>query len=178
MKKILAITLAVAMLFTLSVTAFATVSPTAKEEYKIVEVDPKNDPKVIVYEVQDPGKEKQVLAFSADEEITTKDKQGKESSAKFKKWTIYKKDGSLAVLGVDYDFVEGFDIYSRDIKIIPHGDLIIAADYGDEPTDITDAKKKFEEESPKDGDVASVAFAAVACVALAGVCVSKKYLGK
>lgn len=170
MKKTLAILLAVVMLFALAAPVMAASSPVAGKKLTVVvvkapEAKPETQTVTVAEDVNDGT---MTLTYTAAE---------KNNDAAFTKWTVYRRDGSVAVLGTDYTLAGGTALTGLTIKIIPLTDLIVAANYGDKTTDIKDAQATFQDKSEPTGDMI-VAFAAVMIVALAGTVVCKKQLAK
>lgn len=169
MKKVLALVLCVAFLFTLSVTALATEeSATAETKYEIimrrgigVSGVTENDSTTLINE--------------GDSVVAKFDP----SYGTFNNWTIYKRgtDGKIvpAVEGVDYILEDGTLLTSEQIKVQAKGDLIICANYNGEKTDPGVASK--EGASPKTGDM-SVAYVVVMLAAAAIVFGAKKVYSK
>lgn len=155
MKKILAIMLCIIAIFSLSATAFAVDSPTGKPVHSVV---------VIVT----PGSKGSSTTVKTGEIVKVVANPDK---GKFDGWAVYKKDGSKAVEGVDYKFVEGGS------KITPatlevYTDLIICANYDGKITDPITTQQK-DDQSPQTGDFATIAMI-VALLASAAVCFKAK----
>lgn len=155
MKKILAIMLCVIAIFSLSVTAFAVESPTGKPVHSVTVVT-----KPGVSGSSTTVKKGEIIKVSADP-----------TAGKFDSWTVYKKDGSKAVEGVDYKYVEGGS------KITPatleiYADLIVCANYDGKITDPITTQQK-DDQSPQTGDFATMAMI-VALFACAAVCFAAK----
>ncbi len=170
MKKTLAILLAIVMLFALAAPVMAASSPVAGKKLTVVVVKaPEAKPQASTVTVtEDVNDGTMTLTYTAEE---------KHEDAKFTEWIVYRRDGSIAVLGTDYTLAGGTALTGLTVKIIPLTDLIVAANYGDVKTDIKDAQAAFQSESDKTGDMI-VAFAAAMIVALAGTVVCKKQLAK
>lgn len=170
MKKTLAIVLTLVMLFALAAPVMAAGSPEAGKKLTVVVIEnPDAKPEattVTVSENVDDGSMTQT--FTAEE---------KHDGADFKDWSVYRRDGSAAVEGVDYKVVGGTTLGNTTVKIIPLTDLIVAANYGDKKTDIEDAKDLFQDKSEPTGDVVTV-LAVVMIVALGGTVICKKQLAK
>ena len=160
MKKVFAVVLAVILVMSLSVTAFAAVqSPQGVSVYK-------------VYVINGSGAKTQVTEVTVGESITlTADPE----MGKFDKWMIYKMDGSLAVEGEDYTIVSG-SLTTETITLIPLANIIITGNYNGKITkfDITND----EPVSPQTGDTSVVMLGAMMVLALAGAVVVKKQLAK
>ncbi len=159
MKKIFAILLAVTLMMSLSVTAFAASSPVAGQKVTIIYVaheDAKLD--VDTHEWSD----KLTVTYTADEEY---------KGQKFTSWSIFLKDGTAAMAGKHYKEVKKA---GNVIEIIPLTDLIVAANYGTAATNVDDAVKAFQTSSPETGDIAIVGLSAAMLTSLAGAYVAKK----
>ena len=160
MKKVFAVVLAVILVMSLSVTAFAAVqSPQGVSVYK-------------VYVINGSGAKTQITEVAVGESITlTADPE----MGKFDKWMIYKMDGSLAVEGEDYTIVSG-SLTTETITIIPLANIIITGNYNGKITkfDVTNG----EPVSPQTGDTSVVMLGAMMVLALAGAVVAKKQLAK
>ena len=160
MKKVFAMILAVVLVMSLSVTAFAADnSPEGVSHYQ-------------VYAINGNGAatETESIAVGESIELTVDETKGT-----FNKWIIYQANGKdLAVEGVDYT-IEG-SLTDETVKITPLANIIITGNYNDVTTEFT--VNNGEPESPKTGDTAVVAFAAVMMLALAGAGVAKKQLAK
>ena len=160
MKKVFAVVLAVILVMSLSVTAFAAVqSPQGVSVYK-------------VYVINGSGAKTQITEVAVGESITlTADPE----MGKFDKWMIYKMDGSLAVEGEDYTIVSG-SLTTETITIIPLANIIITGNYNGKITkfDVTND----EPVSPQTGDTSVVMLGAMMVLALAGAVVAKKQLAK
>ena len=170
MKKTLAIVLALVMMVALAVPAMAASSPEAGKKLTVVVIEnPTAKPEATTVTVSDKVDDgSMTLTYTADEQ---------HGGASFNEWNVYRPDGTKAVVGVDYTVVEGTSLNNATVKIIPLTDLIVAADYGSEKTDIKDAQNLFQDKSDPTGDVV-VALAVVMFVALCGTVVCKKQLAK
>lgn len=170
MKKTLAILFAVVMLFALAAPVMAASSPAAGKVFTVVAVTaPEAKPQTQTVKVaEDVNDGTMVVTYTAEE---------KHEEAKFTEWIVYRRDGSIAVLGTDYTLAGGTTLNGLSIKIIPLTDLIVTANYGDTKTEIKDAQAVFQDKSEPTGDMIA-AFAAVMVVALAGTVVCKKQLAK
>ncbi len=155
MKKILAVVLCVVVLFSLSMTAFAVDSPSGETVHNVTVITkPGNNGSTTTH------KKGEIIKVSADP-----------TAGKFDSWTVYKKDGSKAVEGVDYKYVEGGS------KITPatleiYSDLIVCANYDGKITDPITTQQK-DDESPQTGDIATVAMM-ITLLASAAVCFAAK----
>ncbi|MBR3144392.1 MAG: hypothetical protein IKF53_00675 [Clostridia bacterium] len=169
MKKVLALVLCVAFLFTLSVTALAKEkSATAKTQYEII------------------MRKGIGVSGVTENDSTTLINEGDSIVAKFdpsygtfNNWTIYKRgtDGKTvpAVEGVDYILEDGTLLTSEQIKVQAKADLTICANYNGEKTDPGAASKKGT--SDPTGDM-SVAYVVVMLAAAAIVFGAKKVYSK
>ncbi len=160
MKKVFAVILAVVLVMSLSVTAFAAVlSPEGVSLYKVYVING-NGAKTQVTEVAIGDS----ISLSADPAMGT-----------FNKWLVYKMDGTAAVEGEDYTIAEG-SLTSSTITIIPMANIIITGNYDGKDTefDITNN----EPVSPQTGDTSVVMLGAMMVLALAGAVVAKKQLAK
>lgn len=186
MKKILAIVLSLVLVMSLSVTAFAASSPVAGQKVTIVFVA-HEDAKVEV----------ETHEWHDELTVTYTAKEEHEGEA-FVGWSIYLKDGSVAIEGKHYKLVKRVagayaekaadtvayrvagDIVLADttIELIPLTDLIVTANYGTTATSTDDAVKAFQTTSVPTGDVTVLGLSALMVAALAGVVVSKKQLAK
>ena len=158
MKKVFALILAVVLVMSFSVTAFAAKSPEGVSINKVSVINGK-------------GSETQAESVKVGESFEIKADKAKGT---FNKWIVYKADGSLAVEGVDYT-IEG-ELTDEVVEIVPLASIIITGNYNGEKTDFV--LNNGEPESPKTGDTVLMAFAAVMLVALAGAGVAKKQLAK
>ncbi len=170
MKKSFAIILAVVMLFALAAPVMAASSPAAGKKLTVVAVTaPEAKPESTTVTVaEDVNDGTMTLTYTA---------AAQHNGANFAAWTVYRSNGTAAVLGTDYTLAGGAALTDLSVKLIPLTDLIVAANYGDKTTDIKDAQEVFQDKSEPTGDVV-VAFAAVMFVALAGTIVCKKQLAK
>ena len=160
MKKVLAVVLAVILVMSLSLTAFAAVaSPEGTSYYK-------------VYIINGGGAKTEITQVAIGESVTVNADPGKGT---FDKWIIYKADGTLAVEGKDYTIVSG-TLTSSPLTIIPLANVIITGNYNGVITKIEITND--EPSSPQTGDTVVYALGAVMLVALAGAVVAKKQLAK
>lgn len=158
MKKFLAVILAIVLVMSLSVTAFAANSATGVSHFTVWTV---NGDGSITYSEN----------VAVGESITmTVDK----TKGTFNEWIVYKADGSVAVEGVDYK-IEG-SLKDENAKIIPLANVIITGNYNGKKTEFV--VNNGEVESPQTGDVTVAALAVVMLIALAGAVVAKKQLAK
>ena len=160
MKKVFAVVLAVILVMSLSVTAFAaTLSPEGVSLYK-------------VYVINGNGAKTQVTEVTVGDSITL---NADPEMGKFDKWMIYKMDGTPAVEGKDYTIVSG-SMTSETITIIPLANIIVTGNYNGKITkfDITNN----EPVSPQTGDTSVVMLGAMMVLALAGATIAKKQLVK
>jgi len=159
MKKLFAIVLAVVMMLTLSVTAFAAVSPGAKVFHKVTVING-IDAQVIVHSVEDGNSQEVVIDTN---------------KGTFDDWKIYKKDGTVAKEGVDYT-IEGKPTDNK-IVVTPKTDLIICGNYNGKITDPLTGKEATPD-SPQTGDFSVVYLSIIALAALGFAGVAKKQLSK
>ena len=160
MKKVFAVILAVALVMSLPLTAFAAgSSPEGVSYYK-------------VYVINGQGAETEVTKVEVGEEVTLNADPDK---GDFDKWMFYKMDGSPAVEGEDYVLVSGVAT-SETITFIPLTNIIVTGNYNGKITKIEITND--EPISPETGDTTVYALGAVMMVALAGACVAKKQMAK
>ena len=165
MKKLVALLMAVILVFSLSVVVSAAkvYSPTGKGKYNVVVISDGNSKNGQKYSVTEG---EGTITATAD---TTK--------GTFNKWTVYKMNGKTAVeavIGTDYVIISG-SLIDPEIVIEPLNDVIIAANFDDEITDVS--AWLVSEDSPKTGDAAMLFVAIFAVIAVAGVFASRKQLG-
>ena len=158
MKKCFAVLLAVVLVMTLSVTAFAAKSATAVSHYTVFSIN--GTGAVTNTENVAVGSS---IEFEADE-----------TKGDFDGWIVYKADGSEAVEGVDYT-VEG-SLKDKNVKITPLANIIVTGNYDGEKTEFV--VNNGEPESPKTGDVSVIAMGVMALTSLVGVGIAKKQLSK
>ena len=159
MKKFMAILLVVLFLFAFTVPAFAAEqSPTGEEEISVTIFDGTNS-------------KPQRRAVKPGESVSV---QADRNKGKFDNWAVYKPDGSVAKVDVDYVISEG-SLTSENLTIVAKTDVIVTGNYNKVVTDPLTGNAKV---SPKTGE--TVAFVLVAVMmAAAGICfVSKKQLCK
>ena len=163
MKKIIALLIAVVMVFTLSVTAFAASSPSKDKVYKVTIVDGKSD----------------VIASPSVEEGVAVELESNSKNGKFNNWTVYKADGkTLAVAGVDYTLAAG-TLNDADAEIIPLADIIICGNYDNVKTDPSVALKgDGSDKAPQTGDVTAMVLVLVMAAAAGLGLVAKKQFAK
>lgn len=160
MKKVFAVILAVVLVMSLSVTAFAAVqSPEGVSLHK-------------VYVINGSGAKTETIEVAIGESVTV---TADPSKGTFDKWIVYKADGTPAVEGKDYTLVSG-TMTSSSLTLIPLTNLIITGNYNGKDTQIelgTD-----EPFSPQTGDTTVMLLVSVMALALAGAGVAKKQLAK
>ena len=159
MKKLVAVVLMVALVLSLSVTAFALKSPQAEGVHKVHVINGNNGTVETV-----TLKDGEYLTFKAD------DKNGK-----FTEWKIYVFDGrKVAIIGEHYTLGEGQSLTDREINLYPKTDLIVLGCYdGKEPE--FEIGQNGEVTSPQTGDTVALCLASVMLVTLVGMlAVSKK----
>ena len=159
MKKVFAVILAVVLVMSLSVTAFAAVqSPEGSRFNK-------------VYIINGIGAKTETIEVNVGESVPLK---ADVSKGTFNEWTIYKMDGTPAVPGTDYQ-LEG-KLTDPNVVITPLTNLIVTGNYDGKKTPFTITNG--EPQSPQTGDSTVVVMVAVMALALAGACVAKKQLAK
>lgn len=159
MKKLFAIVLALVLMLTVSVTAFAAVSPEGKVVYKVTTING-IDSTPVVKEVEE----------GTSVEVTVDTTKGT-----FDDWKIYKKDGTVAKEGVDYTIVG--KLTDTKITVTPKGDLIICGNYNGKITDPLTGKESTSD-SPQTGDFSVLYLSIIALAALSFAGVAKKQLSK
>ena len=164
MKKIIAVALTLALVFSLSTVAFAidqTVSPNNPETtVNVTAITKKNTPgKVYVI------KKGESLPLSADE-----------SAGEFYSWSVYLTDGKVAVPDVDYKFSTGNE-KAKDIVIVANNDLIVCANFDGKITDPSTGMSK-DSKSAKTGDALTLGLSLMALMSVAVVFGAKKQLSK
>ena len=162
MKKVIAIVLSLAVIFTLSAVAFATTSsPVAKTEAKVIVRE-------AGVEGHEAGKQFDIKVGEGFVKVSAIASKGT-----FNGWSIYKIVNGNAVqatLGTDYEVTEG-SLSNPNMTVVPKTDIIICADYNGVKT----APGNFDEggNSPKTADM-SVAYAVIVMMAAAAFAVSAK----
>lgn len=177
MKKILAVVLSLMMVFCFSVTAFAASSPQGTTYHKVVTMANATDKYTVEIVPYTEGTPAASTTFTA---------KRLQESDQFVGWSVYKKDGTLAVAGVDYTIVTGTTatalgqtmLQEETIVLIANTDLIVTANWNNELTSTKTAQAAFAATSDKTGDTAAAVAVFVGVLALAGVAVSKKQLAK
>lgn len=160
MKKIIAAIVAVVLVMSLSIAAFAEEIPSASGKvYHKVTVINGIGAAQDVKSVEDGN----AIALAADT-----------AKGAFKQWMIYKADGSAAVAGVDYTVSAGA-LKEAALTIVPKTDLIVTGNYDGK---LTDPKTGSEATSPVTGDFNVVYLGIAAFAALACAAASKKQLAK
>jgi len=160
MKKVLSLLLAVVLLFSLSVTAFAADSPIADENVVVTII---NGP--------DAKAEKHTVKKGEEVEFKADAEQGK-----FDSWSVYKADGKAAKEGTDYVIKSG-KLTSDTIKIAANVDLIVCGNYDGTKTDPIKGGVA-DDKAPQTNDFTVVYLSFVMLIALAGVCTVKKQINK
>ena len=161
MKKIIAITLALVLVFALSTVAFAAESPNNP-------VTPIN-----ITVITRPGTRGTVNVQKIGDQIKLTADQ---SVGKFDSWSFYTASGAVAVLDKDYKIVSGS---ANEINIVITGntDIIACANYDGKITDPITAQAK-DPKSAKTGDVLTLGLSIMALMSLAVVFGAKKQLSK
>jgi len=159
MKKVMVLVVALVLIFSLSVVAFAADSPVAK-------------PTVVVTVVNGPEAKPENNTVKKGEEFTfvADDKQGE-----FNSWSVYKKDGSVAKEGTDYNIVSG-KLTDETIKLEILSDIVVCGNYNGTKTAINGGIK--DDKAPQTGDFTAIYVSAFMMVALFGAFVAKKQLSK
>lgn len=163
MKKAFCVFLAVLLVVSLGIPAFAKDSPVAQQKLKVVFVK-NSSAKPAVKEIGVDEAGHAVMQFEADDSYQNDDFSG---------WSVYDSKGKTAVEGTDYILVKE---ENKIIILTPLDDVIVVAEYGSKKTDITAALEVFESTSPKTGDAVLPMLCAVLALAVAGIVVSKKKL--
>lgn len=181
MKKFCTILLAVVLVMSLSVTAFAANSPVAGQKVTVIFVAHDDaDLDIDTHEWHD----ELTVTYTAKEE---------HDGEKFVGWSIYLKDGSEAVEGKHYKLVKTAGAYAEKaddtvayrvagtivlkdttIELVPLTDLIVAANYGATATSVEEAVEAFQTSAPPTGDVVVLGLGATMLASLAGAVISKK----
>ncbi len=161
MKKIIALVLCLAVVFSLSVSAFAkTSSPEAPITVIVREGSGSIDGNKVTEDKATSTVTGKTISMSAD------DKYGK-----FNSWSVYLEDGTKATEGVNFKVVSG-SLTDKNVTIeFLSGNLIIAANYNGTITNPLTAGGK--EVSPKTADM-SMAFVAIMLAAGAAFAFSSK----
>lgn len=154
MKKIISVVLCLALLLTLSVSAFA------------AEASPGSDVK------HDVQVKKGTVVTQENNNVKVKPNP---SEGKFDNWDIYKPDGTPAEEGKDFVFKNGTNRNSEEMEVELLGDVIICANYNGEKTDPGTSTK--DDKSPQTSDM-SVAFVVVMLAAAAVAFGAKKVYSK
>ena len=164
MKKLIAFVLCMAVICTLSVTAFAAESPSASAKVSVTLRKADGEGTV----------EKSDIAYTIDNGgvVTVKSNA---DYGKFNSWSIYKGEAA-AVEGTDYKIVSG-SLNSAELKIEVFADVVICANYNGAITD-PDVKSDSSATSPETGDFAVASMAVVMLVAAAVVFGAKKQFSK
>lgn len=160
MKRLVAVVLMVALVLSLSVTAFALKSPQGEGVHKVhiingkggkVETKVLENGEYIYYKVNTYGKD-----------------------GKFTGWKIYVfENRKIAVLGDHYKLGEGETLASNEIHLYPLTDLIVVATYDNEEPEFQ-IGQNGEVTSPQTGDTVAWCMAGVMLVTLAGMLVVGK----
>ena len=158
MKKLVAVVLAVALVLSLSVTAFALNSPQAEGVHKVYFIDGTGTAvKVITL------KDGEFILFEADA-----------SKGKFDNWSIFLKDGkTAATIGEHYTLQDGESLTSSTIHLYPKTDLIVTGNYDGKKTEF-EIGQNGEVTSPQTGDAVALCLASVMLLSLVGVLVVGK----
>ncbi len=166
MKKVIAVVLCLAVLFTLSVSAFAVESS-----------------------VQGDGTQHRVImrrgigvsGFDAGNSTTVIDDGDKiiakadPNEGTFNGWSVYKADGTPATEGTDYTLADGTKLTDTQVSVIAKTDIILCADYNGVKTD--PQPEGSSNTSPKTADM-SVAYVVVMLAAAAAFMGAKKVYSK
>ncbi len=163
MKKIIALVIALVIVLTCSVAAFAVKSPTGDTNVSVKVIATPDVPAKIVIKILDEGG---TISITADTEAGV-----------FNGWSIYKKNGTYvpADLGVDYEFISGSsESINAIIKV--YTDLVICADYNKTITDPETGASKTDQ-SPKTGENTAIYVACFMGILACGF-VAKKQLCK
>lgn len=166
MKKVIAAVLCLAVLFTLSVSAFA-----------------------VGDSVQGDGTQHKVImrrgigvsGFSSGNSTTVVE-DGETIIAKadpnegtFNNWSVYKADGTPATEGTDYTLADGTKLTDTQVSVIAKTDIILCANYNGVKTD--PQPEGSSNTSPKTADM-SVAYVVVMLAAAAAFMGAKKVYSK
>lgn len=159
MKKVFALILAVVLVMSLSVTAFAAKNSPSPEVFHTVQVINGQGANTEIHKVK----------VGEDVELIAKDDIGP-----FNEWKIFLNDGTPAVPGTHYTIVG--KLTDKTIVLKPLTNLIVTGNYNGKDT--TFKVQNGEATSPKTGDTAVVAIASVMVLSLAGAVVAKKQMAK
>lgn len=159
MKKVFALIIAVILVMSLSVTAFAAKNSPVVNPFNTVQV------------INGQGANTEIHKVNIGEsvELVAKDNIGK-----FDGWKVYLTDGTPAVPGTHYTIVG--NLTDKTIVLKPLTNLIVTGNYNGKDT--TFKIQNGEATSPKTGDTAVVAIASVMVLSLAGAVVAKKQMAK
>lgn len=174
MKKIIALVLTVAVLFSISMVAFAVSSPAA-DQYSVIKIRKGNPVEGAIaedvwFDVTDG-----TVKVKADPKYGT-----------FNSWSFFKytaAEGSNpekvvpAVAGVDYVFISGSD-KSSEITFKINTDVIVCGNYSGLITDPLKTSDQPGTKSPKTGDMAVAYASFVMLLGVAGVFATKKVFAK
>ncbi len=159
MKKVFALIIAVILVMSLSVTAFAAKNSPSGDTFHIVHV------------INGQGADTDIHKVKVGESVEL---IAKDSNGTFDEWKIYRTDGTPAVPGTDYT-ISG-KLTDKKIVVSPLTNLIVTGNYNGKDTSFE--IKNGEVHSPKTGDTAVAVIAAVMVLSLAGAVVAKKQMAK
>ena len=159
MKKVFALIIAVILVMSLSVTAFAAKNSPIGDTFHIVQVINGQGANTDVHKVV-VGESVELIA--------------KGSIGTFNEWKVYRTDGTPAVPGTDYTITG--KLTDKKIVLYPQTNLIVTGNYNGKET--TFKVQNGEATSPKTGDTAVAVIAAVMVLSLAGAVVAKKQMAK
>lgn len=158
MKRLVAVILMVALVLSLSVTAFALNSPQAEGVHKVYVIDGIGSAVKVV-----TLKDGEFITFEADA-----------SKGKFDYWSIFLMDGKTpATLGEHYTLQDGESLTSTIIHLYPKTDLIVTGNYDGKKTEV-EVGQNGEVTSPQTGDTVALCLAGVMLLSLAGMLVVGK----